>query len=230
MIIYYFGSQAAIIAPILGFIVGILAWRVGVIAYFIGLIGERFELRIQINHPDQCSGFKPLGDLALNIAIVILIPSTFLAIWGFITTFFDDPALQLYVILWGNLFRQLLVVLGILSLFAFTQPLYKIHLRMDEYARKIHGELDNLSRKIETLSYELRSQADELNSQQGEEKLRAIEFMRKVYKENNQMPTWPFDWKTIFRFTIAQVLPLLSLVGTSAPVIDLIKGLFALTD
>jgi len=224
---YYFGSQAAIIAPVLGFIVGSLAWRIGTIAYFIGIIGEKFPLRIQINHHDQAGGLKPLGDLAFTIAIIILIPSIFLAIWGFITTLISNPSLQLYITLWGSLFRQLLVVLGLLSLFAFIQPLYKIHLRMEEYAQKIRAELDGLSQKIETLSHQLRSQADEIDPQQGEEQLRTIEFMKRVYNENSQIPTWPFDWKTIFRFASAQAVPLLSLIGTSGPVIEIIRALIS---
>jgi hypothetical protein len=190
MLVYYFGAQVGILAPVLGAIVGVLVWRVGTIAYFIGVLGERFPLKIQVNHQDQAGGLKPLGDLTFNIAIIILIPSIFLAVWGFITVFFHDPALELYTMLWGGFYRQLLVVLGALSLFAFIQPLYKIHLRMEEYARRIQAELDSLSQKIETLSLELRSQADEIGPQAGEDKLHAIEFMKKVYSENSQIPTW----------------------------------------
>lgn len=230
MMIYYFGGQAAIIAPILGFVVGVLAWRVGVIAYFIGMLGKKFPLKIQVNHHDQAGGLKPLGDLAFNIALILLFPAIFLAIWGFITTFFKDPSLEIYVTLWGGLFRQLLVLLGILSIFTFIQPVYKIHLRMEEYAQKIRAELDSLSLKIEALSHELRSEADEISPQQGEEKLRAIEFMKKVYDENSQVPTWPFNWKTIFRFISAQAIPVLSFIGTSGPVVEIIKGLFSLTN
>ena len=230
MMTYYFGGQAAIIAPILGFIVGVLAWRVGTIAYFIGVLGEKFPLKIQINHHDQSGGLKPLGDLAFNIAIILLIPAIFLAIWGFVTTFFNDSSLEGYITLWGSLFRQLLVVLGVLSIFAFIQPLYKIHLRMEEYAQKIRAELDSLSLKIETLSHELRSEADEIEPQQGEEKLRTIGFMKKVYDENSQIPTWPFNWKTIWQFASVQAIPLLSLIGTSGPVVEIIKGLFSLAN
>jgi hypothetical protein len=230
MVVYYFGGQAAIIAPILGLIVGMLAWRVGTIAYFIGVLGEKFPLKIQINHHDQAGGLKPLGDLAFNIALILLIPAIFLAIWGFVTTFFKEPSLEGYITLWGGLFRQLLVLLGVLSIFAFIQPVYKIHLRMEDYAQKIRAELDSLSLKIETLSHELRSEADEIDPQQGEEKLRTIGFMKKVYDENSQVPTWPFNWKTIFRFASAQSIPLLSLIGTSGPVVDIIKGLFSLAN
>lgn len=230
LMVYYFGSQLGVVAPVLGFIVGVLAWRVGTIAYFIGVMGERFPIKIQVNHPDQAGGLKPVGDLAFNIAIIILIPSIFLAIWGFITTFFSDPGLQLYTTLWGGLFRQLLVLLGVLSFFAFLQPLYKIHLRMEEHAQAIRAELDSLGHKIEILSHELRSQADEIEPQQGEDKFRTIEFLKKVYLQNNRIPTWPFNWQTFFRFASAQAVPVLSLLGTSGPVAEMIKGLFSLAN
>jgi hypothetical protein len=129
---YYFGGQFGIIAPVLGFIVGLLVWRVGVISYFIGKLGEMFPMKLQVNHHDQCGGLKPLGDMAFNIAVIVLIPSIFLGVWGFITTIFENPELQLYITMWGGLFRQLLVVLGVLSVFLFLQPVYKIHLRMEE--------------------------------------------------------------------------------------------------
>ena len=225
MLLYYFGSQAAVLDPVLGGVAGLLAWRVGVVAHFIGLIGDRFKLNIQPGHSDRCGGFGPVGNLGFNLAAIILIPSIFLAVWGFITTFFKDPALQIYVALWGGLFRQWLVLLACLSLFIFFQPLYKIHLAMEKNAQAIRSELDNLSREIERLSYALRSQAVALSPEQGEEKLKSIEFMKKVYAENNQIPTWPFDWKTILGFSGAQVVPLLSLLGTSGPTVDFIKGI-----
>ncbi len=228
MFVYYFGGQAAVIAPVLGLTVGVLAWRVGVISYFIGRIAEKFPLNIQVKHIDQCGGFKLLGDMAFKIAVIILIPSIFLSVWGFITTIFSNPAFEVYVVIWGGLFRQMLVILGILSLFVFIQPLYKIHLRMEENARKIQGELDGLSREMERLSYELRSQASTLDPQQGEEKLKAMEFMKKVYEQNSDIPTWPFNWKTVISFSTAQVVPLLSFLGTSSPIIDVIKGLLKL--
>jgi len=225
MVLYYFGGQAAVVDPVLGLIIGLLAWRVGVIAYFIGLIGERFNLKIQPSHSDRCGGFRPVGNLGFNLAAIILIPSIFLAVWGFITTFFKDPALQIYVALWGGLFRQMLVLLACLSLFIFFQPLYKIHLGMEKNAETIRAELDGLSSEIEKLSYTLRSQAVTVSPQEGEETLKSIEFMKKVYGENSQIPTWPFDWKTVLSFSSAQVVPILSLVGTSGPVVDLVKGI-----
>jgi hypothetical protein len=224
---YYFGGQVGVIAPVLGFIVGLLAWRVGVIAYFIGKLGEMFPIRVQVNHYDRCGGLKPLGDLAFNIAIIVLIPSIFLGVWGFITAIFDNPELQLYITLWGGLFRQLLVLLGVLSVFLFLQPVYRIHLRMEEYKRTIQSELDELSLKIESMSYELRNRAGELTPQEGGEKLNAIEFMRNVYESNSQIPTWPFDWKILLRFTSAQFIPLLSLIGTSGSLVEALKILFA---
>jgi len=224
-IIYYFGGQAGVIAPILGIFLGVLVWRVSVIAYFIGVLGEKFSFKVQINHLDRSGGLKPIGDLAFNIAVIVLIPSIFFAVWGFITTFFNAPALEGYIVLWGGLYRQMLLILIILSFFVFILPLNKIHQRMETYALMVQAELDSISARIETLSHELRTQADTITPEQGEEKLRAIEFMKKVYEQNSRIPTWPFDVKTLIQFGSAQVVPILSLLGTSGSMIDLIKGI-----
>ena len=228
-IVYYFGGQAAVIAPILGALFGILVWRVGVIAYYIGALGDQFHLKIQVNHLDKSGGLKPLGNLAFNIAIIIVIPAIFFAIWGFITAIFSNPSLQGYIVLWGGLYRQLLAALVAMSFFAFVQPLYKIHKRMENYAQTVQDELDALSNRIEILSHELRTQADELTPEQGQEKLSSIEFMKKVYEENSNIPTWPFDTRTFLQFISAQVVPVLSLIGTSGPMIDIVRGIFEIT-
>jgi len=229
LVAYYLWGHGSIIAGVLGYLVGLLIWRIGVIAWFVRKLGERFDLAIQPNHPDKCGGLKPLGDLSLITAVVILIPSIYLAIWGFVTTFFENPALELYIVLWSGLFRQWLIILAVLALLAFLLPVYEIHLQMERRARKIRGELDVLSQKIDEISLELRTHAYTLTSEQGEEKLRLIEFMKKVYAENSRVPTWPFDWKTIAQFASAQALPVLSWLGTSGPLFEIIKAVLSFT-
>ena len=223
MISYYLWGHGSIIAGVLGYFVGILIWRVIGIAIYLRKLGNEFNLRIQPNHPDKCGGLKPLGDLSLIIGVMILIPSIYLAIWAFITTFFPNPELELYITLWSDLFRQWLVILSILAIFAFLVPIYEIHMQMVNYAEKLRVELDYLSKEIDSITVELRTKAHALTLHDGEEKLKAIEFMKKVYIENNNIPTWPFDWKTLLQFTSAQAIPFLSLIGTSGPFVEIIK-------
>ena len=228
LLAYYLWGNAAFVAAPLGYLLGLLIWRVGVIAAYISKLGGNFEIRIQPNHPDQCGGLRPIGNLCLIIALLLLVPAIFLSVWGFATTFFNTGG-EICNQLWSGLFRQWLVLLSALSLIAFLWPLYSIHLQMQKQRREVQTELDDLAQRIDGLSTELRTQAYTLTSEQGAEKLKSLEFMEKVYQENSRIPVWPIDWQTMLKFSSAQAVPILSLLGTSEPVIRLVGSLLAST-
>jgi hypothetical protein len=226
---YYIWGNAAIVAVPLGYILGLLFWRVGVIAIFISKLGRRFDIRIQINHPDKCGGLKPIGNLTLVIALLILIPAIFLSFWGFTNIFLNSTSGAIYEQLWSGLFRQWLVFLSVLAFVVFLWPLYSIHRQMRIQSYSYFDELNDLALRIDTLSTELRTQADTLSLEQGEDKLKTMEFLDRVYKENNRIPTWPIDWKIIIKFSSAQIVPVLSILGTSETIIKLVESLLSAT-
>lgn len=228
LLAYYFLGNAAFIAAPLGYLLGILIWRTGVIVVFISKLGRQFKIMMQPNHPDRCGGLRPLGNLCLTVALLLIVPAIFLSVWGFATTFFEVGG-EIYTLLWSGLFRQWLAGLSVLALFAFLQPLYSVHLQMQKRRREIQAELDELTQRIDELSKELRTQAYALDPKQGEEKLETLAFMKKVYQENSHIPTWPVDWQTLLKFSSAQVVPILGLIGTSEPVIVLVKSIVSST-
>jgi len=221
---YYLWGGAGIVALPLGFLVGLMVWRMAVIAVFVSKLGADFDLKTQPNHPDQSGGLKPLGDICFTIAFLLLVPAIFLAVWGFVATFFHVQENSVLLI-WSGVFRQWLVGLSVAALFVFIQPLYSIHRQMVRSSREVQAELDRLSQQIEELSLELRTQAGNLTPQQGNEKLEAIELLNKIYQHNSQVPTWPFDSKTLVRFSVGQAVPVLSLIVTSKPILDLAGSL-----
>jgi len=221
---YYLWGAAGIVALPLGFLVGLMVWRVAVIAVFVSKLGTDFDLKTQPNHPDQSGGLKPLGDICFTIAFLLLVPAIFLAVWGFVATFFHVEENSVLLI-WSGVFRQWLVGLSVAALFVFLQPLYSIHRQMVRSSREVQAELDRLSQQIEELSLELRTQAGNLTPQQGNEKLEAIELLNKIYLQDSQVPTWPFDSKTLVRFSAGQAVPILSLIVTSKPILDLAGSL-----
>jgi hypothetical protein len=220
---YFYGNLAIAVLP-LGYLMGLLAWRVGVIAYFVDVLGKRFELQVQPRHPDKCGGLKPLGDWCMAIAFLLLLPAFYFSFWGIAITFFPSSQTQVAADLWGGWYQQLLVVLCIGALFLFVQPLYSIHLEMEKRRREIQAELDELSHKIDEIMLELRTKADTLTPEQGKQRLETIEFMQKVHEQSKQIPTWPFDADNLRRFGIAQVVPVLSLIGTTKPFIPVIQS------
>jgi hypothetical protein len=221
---YYLWGSAGIVAVPLGFLVGLMVWRVAVIAVFVSKLGADFDLKMQPNHPDQSGGLKPLGDLCFTIAFLLLAPAIYLSVWGFVAAFFHVQEDSILLI-WSVVFRQWLVALSVGALFVFFQPLYSIHRQMVKSSRAVLAELDGLSQQIEELSLELRTQAAELTPSQGNEKLEAIDLLNKIYQHNSQVPTWPFNSKTLIRFSAGQAVPVLSLVVTSKPILDLVGSL-----
>jgi hypothetical protein len=135
--------------------------------------------------------------------------------------------MEIYAMLWSGLYRKWLVILSVAALFFFLQPLYRIHLQMKKQRQEIQLELDELSQRMGEISLELRTQAHTITPEQSAKKLASLEFMGKVYQENSRVPTWPFDWNIITKFVVAQAVPILSLVGTSAPLISVIQSLLS---
>ena len=226
LLAYYLWGNLAIVAAPLGYLLGGMLWRVCIIAAYTSKHGGYFRIIAQPNHPDRTGGLKPLGDLCLTVALLVLVPAIYLSVWGFAATFIKTDA-EIYTQLWSGLFRQWLILLSLLALFSFLQPLYNVHLQMQKRRREIMAELNVLTQRIDDLSEELRTKAHTFAPKDGEEKLEELAFMKKVYLENSQIPTWPIEWKTFLKFISAQAVPILSLIGTSEPVINLITSILS---
>ncbi len=207
----------------IGYLIGWLIWRVFVIAFFIERLGLRFRLKVQSNHPDGSGGLRPLGVLCLLVALVVLVPAIFYGIWAFINLLVPGPYLAVYQ-LWAPVFRLFLFALILIGLLVFFQPLYRIHRQMLDRRDEIQRELDRLSEEMDTIVVQLRANATSLTPQQGAEKLETLKFLQQVYTENSRVPIWPFDWKLLARFLSAQLLPLMSLVLSSSPVLTGIQS------
>ncbi len=206
---------------LLAYFIGLMVWRSGVIAFFINRLSGEFQVRIQPKHPDRSGGLKPLGDLCLTNAFLILVPTILLSFW---VAMKNQPGFEGYA-LWSDIFRKWLLVLSIASIFLFFRPLYSIHQQMKEQKCKVQCELDELSFKMEEILLELRTKADVLSPDKGAERLKRLEFLRKIYEENRKIPTWPFDWHVIVKFAIAQAVPVLSFIGIGEPMIRIVSSL-----
>ena len=95
---------------------------------------------------------------------------------------------------------------------------------MTERRLEIQQELDELSAKAEDTLLELRTHADTLSPDEGEKHLKTLEFIQRVYNENKGIPTWPIDWKIFLKFSTAQAIPVLSLLGVGEPIMNIAAG------
>ncbi len=205
-----------------GFLFGLVAWRIFVIAFYIYKLGGQFKISILSNHRDRCGGLKPLGDLCLSNAFVILVPIIILSVWLIRGT---QPGGELYEIVWGDRFRLWLLALVVMSIFVFFLPLYNIHKQMERESLEIERELDELSAKSEKISHRLRVDSDTIDLDDGNKLLKRLEYFSKIQESNRKTPKWPFDLNIILKFSVAQIVPVLSLLGINEPISIIIENI-----
>ena len=221
----FYVRGGAILEIPLAYMLGLLAWRFGVVAWFIARLGEQLDLRVQPRHPDRSGGLKPLGDLCLTNAFLLLVPASLLSAWIVAGT---QSGLEGYAILWSGLFKKGLVLCSVAAAFLFFRPLYHIHWQMQKQRQGIQSDLDELSGKIEEIALKLRAEADTLAPDEGARRLDELKFLEKVYQESSQAPTWPFDWNIVLKFVTAEAIPVLSLAGVGGPLVKVVEALIGL--
>jgi hypothetical protein len=119
------------------FVIGSLIFRMFVTAAFISRAPAFFEFHIQLSHPDQCGGFKAIGDLCLKMVYVLLAPALFVSFWLIVSkhvTLSPDwqELLPPYVLSVGfrSPVKLLLLLLAVSGVGIFFWPMYTVHTLM----------------------------------------------------------------------------------------------------
>jgi hypothetical protein len=202
---------------LLGLALGLVLWRMLIVALKVRELGDRFTLRLQVNHPDQCGGFRPLGDLCLWNALLVTVPAIYLGIWVVLA-----PQMPIYGTRYVELHGTFLAILAVLAPVTFVAPLWTIHGEMLRDATRLRAEEDQLGRQIDHLSRELLERSKEMTADEAAAVAHDLEIRQENYKRTDQIPTWPIDVSLALRFGTSQLIPLLGLTGLSKPIVDAI--------
>ena len=209
---------------VFAFVLGLLLWRMAVAAHKIYQLGNIFDLRLQVSHPDNCGGLRPLGDLCLTNALILSTPAIFLAAWltvipayGPFSVRYSSYVSFYYVLLW---------IVVVLALVAFLQPLYGVHQAMVRERFRLQAPLDEVEQRIALLTQRLLEQARNANTEQLDDFRKQLGALREIYELNAHVPVWPFDRKVLGRFSLAQFIPLLSLTGVAPAVVSTLDRVF----
>ena len=205
---------------LLGLALGLVLWRMIVAALKVRELGRRFDLHLQLDHPDRCGGFRPIGDLCLWNAFLVTVPAVYLAAWVLLA-----PRIPMYGTTYVGLHTAFLGVLAVLAPVTFVAPLWTIHRAMVREATRLRVEVEQLGQQIDRLSRDLLERSNELKPDEVAALARDIDVRQQSYKRSEQIPTWPIDISLAFRFGTSQAIPLLSLTGLGKPVIDAIDRL-----
>jgi hypothetical protein len=205
---------------LLGFALGLVLWRMLVVARKVSDVGRRFDLELQLNHPDRCGGFRPLGDLCLWNALLVTVPAIFLATWVVLA-----PGIPRYGTTYVGLHTAFLGVLAVLAPVTFLAPLWTIHQTMVREGARLRVEVEQLGQQINSRSRSLLERSDEMTPDEIAALAKDVEVRQASYKTSEKIPTWPIDLGLAFKFGTSQIIPLLSLTGLSKPVVDTIDRL-----
>lgn len=214
------------------FMGGLILWRVIVIARRVSQLGSRFDFNLQVEHPDGCGGFRPIGDLCLTLAYV-LAPLLF-AVGGWLVALnlvTPDFMVRYLYITPANLpfavsqLQVLATFLVALSLLGFLQPLAAIHEAMTASKTRLQDDLDRISEEIHETSSTLRVNAEKLSAEQGVSLEQKIDFLHRVYNRNGRIPTWPVNYEHLWRLLSIQVAPAIGIATSGLGLANTISGL-----
>jgi hypothetical protein len=210
---------------LLGLALGLVLWRMLVVALKVRELGRTFDLRLQVNHPDRCGGFRPLGDLCLWNALLVTVPAIFLGAWVVLA-----PGIERYSTTYVGLHTGFLAFLAVLAPITFLAPLWSIHQSMVRESARLRVEVEQLGQQIDRLSRDLLERSETLTPDEVAALAKDVEVRQESYRRSEKIPTWPIDLGLAVKFGTSQLVPLLSLTGLSKPIVDTIGGLAKLVE
>lgn len=174
-------------------------WRCLKFAEVVKELWKCFDLEINMNNPDGAGGLRPIGEFTLQIGFLLSIFILFFA-----ATYLGARSESINVT--ANVIIMAFVFL-LIAPFAFMYPIWDTHQNMVKW-RKRH---------LNALTYQLNTQWRRVyrnldaTSTEGVEKLTAL--MELHVMSNTSIPVWPFDRKTVTRYSsaiVASFAPLLA--------------------
>lgn len=208
-----------VVEVFIALLIGVVVWRMVFISWQVWRLPEKYELEVQVVHPDQCGGLEPLGNLCLWNALILAVAGIFLGGWISI-----GPNTQFaeYAKTYDSVFRVLLIVPIILSFVSFLLPLWTTHQVMVQKKAEIQIRLDELAKSIYAESSILLDRTGELDFTEGDERNKRLNLMRTVYSQHQKIPTWPINTNIISKFAAAQAVPVLSFAGIADPIVKVL--------
>jgi hypothetical protein len=204
------------------FLLGIIAWRMWAISRMISELPRTFALIPKLDHPDNCGGFSPLGNICLWSAFLVGIWAILLGVW--IAPFSTKQFTSIYV----QLHEIMLVMITVISLLFFIKPLWNVHKVMLISRAKVRHRLWEIGGAIDQLESDLLFRADSLEPDQSEKITKKLEILRTAYKEHETYPVWPFNTLILKKLALIEVspmvIPIMSALGLPKTIIDIAKN------
>jgi hypothetical protein len=199
---------STLIYCLIGLIVGFSAWRLFVTSWYIRSLADSFDIEPKLNHPDNCCGLSPLGNLCLMNALIAGIFASYFGIWIIVI-----ETLAIYrweYAFWYDFFAYIFALTIIIAPLAFFWPIWNIHLILIDKRRRIMEELDYLGQRIDHMECNLLYRVDEFDLDKSKKLMEDMDIAKKLYEQNNAFPKWPFEPIILKKFVFSLVIPFLA--------------------
>ena len=193
-------------------------WMVLWTAIYLRQLTNHFDLQVIPSHPDKCGGLKPLGDICLQTAMMVIIGTLVAGYWGIAArwlsqTELSNPVLKAIVRLPQQRITGTLLTIATVGgliggTWAFFYPLLGIHDDMKkqktEFARKLGATATKLKRELETALEKQEVKAID-------EAWTNLEKLQNAYAVLQNYPQWPVNRSIFLRFVTPQLFSVLAL-------------------
>lgn len=214
-------------------------WPMLVTAYYLRRLTEDFDLEVIPSHPDQCGGLKPIGDICLQLAMIVLVASLALGYWGSAgrmlrvsgilpqvsaetpTEVILNPTREAQPItrMLANV-GTLCGIIGGVGLFFY--PMLGIHGDMKKKKAGFAQELADAAAEFDHDFEEAIKTGDgaQIKDAQGQ-----LETLQSTYSLLKGYPEWPINWRTLLKFLTPQFFSILGLfISFNSDNLQLILG------
>lgn len=190
-------------------------WMMGTTGLYIRRFAKNDWLRIQLTHPDNCGGFKFLGDFALNMALFILATAT-LVVFYIIEDYSWDGFSP-----WSIGASVLLIFLLVSSYVVFLQPIFAVHQTMAKERRLYE---DAVARHTAKLEEQINAALREGDTNLLKTAKEGLEVAQTLHPDEAGLPSWPFNGRILIAFFSSQLIPI---IGFAAGLIPTVSGILA---
>jgi hypothetical protein len=188
---------------------GVAIWKVAATMWEFHKLGQLNELKVRPFHPDSCGGLAAVGQLFFSLSFVLIVFGFFLGGWllyGRLSKWGFDSIKD-----FAPWFAGSLIGIAVLSVAVFFLPLLDVHRLMEQEAERHERRLLALAGQIADLEESLLSSGALPSQEDLEARLAQIERLRRTYLGQKNVPTWPLDFETRWKFVSAQTALWISL-------------------
>ncbi|HEX3048698.1 MAG TPA: hypothetical protein VHY08_28375 [Bacillota bacterium] len=197
-----------ILGAISGFIVGKYVGLYFLYAFIFYLLKSKLHIKAQPAHMDGAGGLKPIGEFYFQMSVISFIPILFIGAWYILIknkvpfVIVDKGKEILRYLKWDYSYLVFFILAILFEISIFIFPLFDIHRKMVSAKRAYDPEKDELASEISNLKIKL---SNLLSEPERKELSEQLAYKTKRYLDIENMRTWPFDKKTLGKFTISNI-------------------------